>query len=67
MQTAAEFFFAEDYFWGTNNMILYWRSVVQDLQSCSAIATGAAEKIKTALDNKREEETYWSDMVPDYE
>ena len=64
LEKAIRFFFQEDYFWGTECMILWWRKAVDDLEFCQGDrVTALADKLEWKLNSHREIDGYYDLML----
>ena len=60
LKKALEFYFVEEYFYGTDTMILWFRKAVKDLAMCDqSTVKGVAEKIESKLNGLRQTENYY--------
>lgn len=59
------FFIAEDYFFGVESAILWFRKAAEDMSACTEIAT-VVDRVLTKLNTVRAEENYFADMLASY-
>ena len=65
---ALEWYFADDYFFGTDEMIVWWGKTYKDIKvACeSKPAKKVSKKIRDQLDAIRATEGYWETILPKF-